>query len=272
MIRLGIDGRMGAILLVIAAAQAVVALLFITRVPFAVELWPLPLTGEMTFYFIASFAAAAAASTTWAVLWGEPGSVVGIALDYIVIFVPMSAYLLLLDPAKGGGPTPLVVALLGAVGVGAWLLWWSLRRPLGDPRPTPRLVLAFFAVFVVVLAVVGAGLVVGTPNVVPWSVTSEVSVVSGLMYLGAASYFGYGLLRRRWTNAGGQLAGFLAYDLVLIVPLLMRSQSVYTDWGPSLAGYLVVVVGSGVLAVWYLFVSPETRILGPRQLETETVS
>ena len=42
------------------------------------------------------------------------------------------------------------------------------------------------------------------------------------MFLGSATYFAYGIVRPRWTNAGGQLAGFLAYDLVLIVPFMTR--------------------------------------------------
>ena len=89
----------------------------------------------------------------------------------------------------------------------------------------------------------------------------ELSVVAGAIFLGAAAYFAYASVRPRWTNAGGQLAGFLAYDLVLIVPFLTRFRSVYSGWSLSLTVYIVVVIGSGILAAWYLFVAPDTRII-----------
>jgi len=67
-----------------------------------------------------------------------------------------------------------------------------------------------------------------------------------------------------WTNAGGQLAGFLAYDLVLIVPFLVRLPTIPPEWFVSLVVYTAVVTYSGLLAAWYLFVSPTTRIGRPR--------
>jgi hypothetical protein len=261
--RLRIEGPVGPFLLIVAAIQAVFAVLFLTRSPIAVELWPLPQTGEMMMIFLASIFAAAAASTAWAVLWGEPGSLVGIALDYVVIFLPLSLYALTLDPARGGGPSTFAVVTLGGVGMGVWLLWWSWRHPLRDPRPTPTIVRAAFLVFVVALVLTGLALVVQTPNMLPWTLTPELSVVAGAIFLGAAAYFAYGFVRPRWTNAGGQLAGFLAYDLVLIVPLLTRFRSVYSGWSLSLTVYVVVIVASGILAAWYLFVARDTRIIRP---------
>ena len=37
----------------------------------------------------------------------------------------------------------------------------------------------------------------------------------------------------------------------------------------SLAVYTAIVVGSGVLAAWYLFVVPDTRIFAPRPRATD---
>ena len=259
--RLRIGWPVGPFMLVVAAIQAVFAVLFFTRSPVAVELWPLPQTGEMMMIFLASIFAAAAASTAWAVLWGEPGSLVGIALDYVVIFLPLSLYALTLDPARGGGPSTFAIVTLGGVGMGVWLLWWSWRHPLRDPRPTPTVVRAAFLVFVVALVLTGSALMVQTPNMLPWTLTPELSVVAGAIFLGAAAYFAYALARPRWTNAGGQLAGFLAYDLVLIVPFLTRFRSVYSGWSLSLTVYAVVVIGSGILAAWYLFAARDTRII-----------
>jgi hypothetical protein len=96
------------------------------------------------------------------------------------------------------------------------------------------------------------------------------------MFLSAAAYFAYGLVERRWENAGGQLAGFLAYDVVLIVPFLTwitsGRPSYYGTSGKglrlNLLIYTLVVVLSGALAVYYLFIQPTTRIRPRRSLLT----
>jgi peptidoglycan/LPS O-acetylase OafA/YrhL len=133
-----------------------------------------------------------------------------------------------------------------------------------DPRPTPRVVIGAFVVFVGVLFAAAGALISGRPNILPWPATQEVATLTGIIFLGAASYFLFGLARRGWSNAGGQLAGFLAYDLVLIPPLMMRSGTVPGYWRDSLWAYLAVLIGSGVLAAWYLFLDPRTR-LGARR-------
>ena len=108
------------------------------------------------------------------------------------------------------------MALFGVV-----LLAWSVRLPFRDARPVPRPVRISFVAFVVALLSAGSQLVQGSRAVLPWDVTAEAAAVYGWFFIGSAAYFAYGLLRPRWHNAAGQLAGFLAYDLVLIVPLLM---------------------------------------------------
>jgi hypothetical protein len=248
--------RLDNVLIVVAAGQALFAALLIVRPQFVLDLWPLPGTTDLTFIFFAAMFNAAAASTAWAVLVGEEASYQGIALDYVAIFGPMVIFLLLVEPAGGGGIGPFWLALVATLAFGAWLLWRTSRASRRDPRPTPRPVLVAFGVFAPVLAVVGLALVLKVPNVLPWPVTPELSVLAGLTFLGAAVYFLYGLLRPAWTNAGGQLAGFLAYDLVLIVPFLTRLPTVPDQWRVSLIVYTGVLVGSGVLAVRYLVRQP----------------
>jgi hypothetical protein len=111
-------------------------------------------------------------------------------------------------------------------------------------------------------------MVLKTPNILPWPLTAELSVVIGWMYLGAAAYFAYALLRPGWANTAGQLAGFLAYDVVLIVPFLQRLSTVPPEFQASQIVYTAVVVYSGLLAAYYLFLSPRTRIWGAMQLQT----
>lgn len=112
-----------------------------------------------------------------------------------------------------------------------------------------------------------------TPNVLPWRVTLELSVVCGWMFLGAAAYFAYGVLRPGWFNAGGQLAGFLAYDIVLIVPFLQRLPTISDEFRVGMFIYTAVVIYSGVLAIYYLFINRQTRMssVSIRQLVCDIV-
>jgi NADH-quinone oxidoreductase subunit A len=79
----------------------------------------------------------------------------------------------------------------------------------------------------------------------------------GIIFLGSAVYFAYGLYRPVWGNAKGQLVGFLAYDLVLIVPFVRLWQ---VSPSLSLAIYLAVIVASALLAIGFLLVSPTYRL------------
>lgn len=246
-------------MLALAVAPAIIAVLLVARPPIVLDLWPFPGTSNLAFVFLASILAAAAASTAWAALAGERVSYAGIGLDIMVIFWPMAIYLLTVPAARGGGLTILFAVIVAMAVLGTVLVARTVRAPMTDPRPTPRLVRVAFLVFTVALVFVGGALVTGRPNTVPWSVTPEVSVICGLIFLGAAAYFVFALVRPGWSNAGGQLAGFLAYDLVLIPPLAGMLGTVPGYWRGSLWAYLVVLVVSGVVAAWYLFLDPRTR-------------
>jgi hypothetical protein len=91
------------------------------------------------------------------------------------------------------------------------------------------------------------------------------------MFLGAATYFAYGFLRPTWDNAVGQLAGFLAYDIVLIVPFLSRLSAIEDRFRIGLIAYLAVVLYSAALAGWYLLIDRRWSIVGRRGASTEAV-
>jgi hypothetical protein len=59
-----------------------------------------------------------------------------------------------------------------------------------------------------------------------------------------------------WGAARGPLAGFLAYDLVLIGPFITMFPDVSEKLFISLIVYTAVVVYSGALATWYLLKGP----------------
>lgn len=250
------------LLLAACAVQLFFAAAFFFQWPLAVRLWPFEGTTPLTFVLVASFFAAAAASTLWPILTGNPGALTGVALDYLFIFTPMAVYILFLG-LRGGGGEQIVYGLLCAAGAlfGVWLFLWARRQPLDTSIPMPATVRWSFVVFVLALIFVSVRLWLQIPTI-PWPLTPELSVVVGCMFFGAAVYFVYGLLQPSWANAGGQLAGFLAYDLVLIVPLLRVLPGVAPQFRTGLLVYTVVVVYSGLLAIYYLFINRQTRIIG----------
>jgi hypothetical protein len=259
-------------LLLVCAVQLFFAVAFVTRLPFVVRLWPLPYTNQTSFIFIASIFAAAAASTLWCIVTREYRALIGVALDYGVILTPTAIFSF--QTASGSRASALIgfgVACMIGVIFGLGLLLWARRFPVGDAKPVPRLVYGSFAVFVIALIIAGGSLVLKTPRILPWQVTAPASVFYGWFFLGAAAYFAYGLLRPGWYNAGGQLAGFLVYDLVLIVPFLGLLPTISPALRPNLIIYTLVVSFSGLLAIYYLFFNSSTRLWrGPRLIEIAT--
>ena len=246
-------------LILICVFQLLFAAVFFFQWPPAIGLWPIAGTTPLTYILLASFFAAAAASTLWPLVTGRDGALAGVGLDYVVILTPMAAFFFLLA-ARGESRLALygVILALGAL-FGAWLFWWGRRQPLDTSQPMPPLVRGSFVIFVAALLFVSLRLLLRIPTL-PWPLTPELSVLAGCMFLGAAAYFVYGLLRPSWANAGGQLAGFLAYDLVLIGPLLSRLPTIAPEFRTALIIYLVVVIYSGLLAIYYLFINRPTRL------------
>jgi hypothetical protein len=205
--------------------------------------------------------AAGAACTFWAAATENYGALAGIGLNYLVVLAPISIFCFQLG-ASTGEPSYAAYGITCALGAlfGLAMLLWSLRIPIDRTIPMPRLVFWSFVIFIVALLAVSFGLLLGYPNVIPWSITPELSVVIGWIFLGDAAYFVYGLLRPSWYNAAGQLAAFLAYDLVLIVPLLQRLPVVAPEHRTGLITYTAVLVYSGSLAIYYLFINKSTRV------------
>ena len=210
----------------------------------------------MTFILMASFFAAAAASTAWAVLWGEPWFAGGYRPR-----LPWSpscrcrCIAVMLEPAKGGGSC-VHRGDRGRRRGGILMLWWSGRRPscltrCRRPRPPGR-----------VRGVHGRPAVRGrrtrrrVPDIMPW--TLDPGAVGGH----GSDVPGLGRLLRVRRRASPlderrrQLAGFLAYDVVLIVPLVTRSGR-STRAGASTCGH--TSRSSSAVAVRGLVPAPGAR-------------
>jgi heme/copper-type cytochrome/quinol oxidase subunit 4 len=249
------------VMFIAALIQILVAIGFFTQMPWTKTFWPFDYTDDLSFVFMSSIAAAAAASTLWCLYTGEDRGFAGIALDHVFLFGPLAVFSLQkYSRIPNRELIVLIVAGVLGIGVGIVLFLWSRRIPFQQTFPTPRPVRIAFGVFIIALILLGGALVLKRDNIMPWSLTDDASLLYGWFFIGAAVYFIYGLLHPVWGNAGGQLSGFLVYDLVLIVPFLLHFSNVRPNLVPNLVIYIAVLISSGVLAAYYLFVNPATRL------------
>lgn len=245
-------------LILVSVGQFFFAVAFFFQWSFATDLWPFSGTTPLTFIFVASIFAAAAAPTLWVAMNQRFDLLAGIGLDYLTILTPMTV---ILFQRSASGEARMagygIVCLLGAL-FGLALFMWNLRIPMKKTLPIPGFVRGAFVFFIIALLIVSTRLLLQIPTI-PWALTPELSLLIGWMFIGAAFYFVYGLLRPDWMNAAGQLLGFLAYDIVLIVPFIKRLSNTPAEQMNGMIVYTLVVIFSGLLAVYYLFLSPKTR-------------
>ncbi|MEO8355445.1 MAG: hypothetical protein ABI621_06005 [Chloroflexota bacterium] len=230
---------------------------FIFRLPFATSIWPWE-DGRYSYLFIGSILAAVSAAALWIGWTGEFGALPAGALNVFVIGLTTSIHFFVL--ASQGRAELIPFGILGALSAVASLVafFWSLKIPLKESRPMPGPVKVSFWIFIVTLLLAGGALILQAP-IFPWALKPETSVIFGCIFLGDAFYFLYGMFRPNWHNALGQLLSFLAYDLVLIVPFIGLLDTVDPDRTLKLVVYTAVLIYSGGLAVYYLFVNPQTR-------------
>jgi hypothetical protein len=247
-------------LLLFGALNLVWAAGFFWQLPWAIGSWPWP-DGRLSYTFVAAIIAAIAAALIWLGATGEFRPMAAGALSLIVMMGGMSLYLWQLY-ARRGEETLLVYALATAAIaiVNLFIFLWAHRLPVRDLRPTPRPVLYSYALFCLVLTAVALALFWRLPTVMPWPLNADTSILIGCIFLGNAAYFLYALLYRRWYTAAPQLWSFLAYDVVLIGRLVMHANQVAPEHLPSLIVYTAVLLFSGGLAIYYLFIHRQTRL------------
>ena len=241
-----------------AAANFAVAAGFALQQPWATSAWPWDV-GPLSYLFLASMLAAVGAGAAWIAFSGETGSLPAGFLNLAVTMGGIGGWLLI-DGGTLGGPAGLGAAVSALAVVNAGLFFASRRLPeRGAPERLPALVRASYVLFTLVLVAVGVALILGVPDVMPWPVDPDVSVVFGWMFFGDAWYFAYAVVRPDWRAARTQLWSFLAYDVVLFVPLLRASGSAPPQLRDSVAVYLLILACSGALGVYYLLLNTRTR-------------
>ena len=239
----------------------VLALGFAYQVPLAIRVWPWSVS-PLTYLFIGSILAAVSVAMLWIGWTEEYGVLPAGTLNVFVIALTTTIYFFsLIEKAGRQDFWPYAMAGIVSIIMSALTFLWSRRLPLKDSRPTPRFVLLSFGIFTIALILASGALLLRQP-IFPWTLTPESSIVFGCIFLGDAFYFMHALLYPRWHNAAGQLLSFLAYDLVLIFPFLRLFETIKPEFRLSLTVYVLVLLYSGLLAIYYLFINRGTRILG----------
>ena len=246
------------IVLTIAAAG------FFVRAGWAVALWPWP-DGRLSFIFLASILAASAASLLYIGLSGDLRAAAPGSFNVLISSSASAAYFFLLFLQDPANLKLLLVSagLLPVAGFALAVFLWAQRFPLRDPRPAGRLTRISFAVFAFFLGLASLMLILKFPVVFPWPLDPRSSVVFGLIFLGNFVYFLYLYLEPYRSMALGQWWGFLAYDLVLIVPFIQHISAVKPEHRLSLLIYVAVLVYSGVAAVITLLPRSVGRVAHP---------
>src|ERR1043166_644407 len=202
------------LLVVFVVLSLILGLGFYLQLSWATNLWPWA-DSYLSYVFLSSFSVAIGLGILWVALSGSLGAAKGGLFNLAVASAGMAVYGFQVAQTH---QTALPFAIFCAVALASFaLFYWLIRRvPIQDQRPTPLLVRISFVIFTVLLIATSVALILNYPTIFPWSLRPETSVIFGWALLGAACYFLYGTLRPRWDNAGGQLLGFLGYDLVLI--------------------------------------------------------
>ncbi|MSQ16167.1 MAG: hypothetical protein EXR54_01160 [Dehalococcoidia bacterium] len=183
-------------LILISALHFLLVVAFILHWPVADILWPFPGATPLTFSFVASILAFAAALTLWSAASKNYGALTGMGLFYVTVFASVSIFAFQLI-GSGSIPnlTPFRIACVLGTLLGIGLILWGIRFPLDRKVAMPSVVRWSFLGFALVLTIASALLILKVPNVIPWKITPEISVIIGLVYFGSAAHFAYGLLR-----------------------------------------------------------------------------
>jgi hypothetical protein len=248
----------------------------------ATALWPWP-DDRMSFIFLSSIGMAVSATCLFAALTGEIGGLTPILLEGVITLIGMAGYLAVRSIRHEDWK-----ALWFAIGLGtiATIVAISFRRarkvPLLDPRVLPRLLRIISGGLVALLAVIGASLVFQVDGAFPWTLKPQTSTMFGWIFLGAAALFGWIVLHPRWAHLATAMVGFLAYDLVLVIPyartLLDSHNGTASSFYPSaygltgnidegkILGYLLTLGLSAAGSIYLLAKNLKTRMRGRASL------
>ncbi len=232
---------------------------FFFQQSWATSLWPVPDT-RLSYAFIAAILAGGGAPLLWIGFSEERAALAGYGLSFGIMYAGMGISALWFYLRNQNVSLALFALEMGVLAVLGGILFARMRHSAHSTQPTPPIVLYTFAVEVLVLAGAGILLILKVPNTLPWNLSPESSVLYGWVFIGLAFYYLYAIMNRQWIHALGPLLGFLAYDLVLFSPLFARFGNLQPEHVRGQVAASVIIIFSGLLGIYYLFVNPATRL------------
>jgi hypothetical protein len=247
-------------LFIAGVGLAALALGFTQQWDWALETFPWELS-RLSAIFVGAIFAAVAAATFSIAMTGDWANLPPGALNVAIMLGGSAAVFSRLAargdddmiPFAAAASAGAFVSLLGFVGLA--------RRPIPNPTPLPSIVRAAYLAFTFILLASGMVLLTGATDVLPWVVDGRSAAIFGWIFFSDAFYFLYAVVRPYWQCGRAQLWSFLAYDLVLIGPLLDHFSVVTDDLRLNLVLYVAVLVVSGALCISYL--SPRRFVAWP---------
>ena len=246
-------------LLAAALLSVILATSYALQLPWALQTWPWP-EKRLSNIFIASVFGAMAGAMLWV---GASGRLAGAAGGFLHVATMSAGLATVMWPmalAQPGstlmgyalGSTAAALACLAAFG-------FVRRLPVADTRRIPRSLRVWSLIYIAILLPAGGALVAQVPGVMPWPLKPEMSMVCGWVFLSAAWSFAYPLLRPQVEHVRVGLIGFLVYDAVLIGPFMGLLDTVRPDLLRSLQLYLLALVVTAGVSLYYLFVCRATQ-------------
>jgi hypothetical protein len=226
---------------------------FLTRADWALHLWPWP-DGPLSYLFIASIVLAEGSTIAWTAATLNLNAVRGGALGFAAMNFGIAGYIFWLYGQRQELLLLNWAIVCGLLGIGSIILFMiGGKYPRFNNPPSPMFVRQSFLIFAVALFIATAMLLARAPVVFPWPLKPDSSTMFGFLFLASVIYFFDGWLRPSLANSYGQLIGFLVYDIVLIPPYLRHWEKAAGGFRVSLAIYLIVLVWSAALAMWFLW-------------------
>lgn len=204
------------------------------QLPWATDTWPWK-EGRLSNIFVSSVFAAVAAAMFWVGLSRRFGGAAGGFLHVSTMLGGIASVLYPLGQQRGDGRLiGYAVGTAAAALVGLLGFAWARRRSLADTRPLPTGLRIWCLVYVLILLPAGTALILGVPGIMPWPLKPETSMVYGWVFVAAAWSLIYPLLQPRVEHVRVGLFGFLAYDLVLLLPFTQHFATVRPELRASL--------------------------------------
>jgi hypothetical protein len=247
------------VVVVFGAADLVLTVGYLFQLSWATATWPWPVN-PLDFILVSSFLAGATVTILWLGFVGDWGAATGATMNVGSMNIGAAAFLFEKYSETHDDrflSRAIAFTVFALINVGAFV--WTLRFRIKDKRPADVVLKLFFAVASGLLLFAAVQLMRKSPTIFPWPLEEDTSIMFGWLFMGSAVYFTYGLLRPSWHNMRGQLLAFLAYDLILIPPYTYLFPLVQPDHMPSLITYMIVLIVSAVLSIFYLFIHKRTR-------------